>query len=102
MIEETAIAFKVPLSKYSKLKELYYAFSKQYRIKTNSNILIIEERIREDGIKITPKDGEILGVRAIKSSSELEITLKENYTKNGFLVFETKDSNFILINYNYQ
>jgi hypothetical protein len=83
------------------MQELYDKFIKQYKIRLTKGGLSIKERLNNSGIIISPEEGEIYGVRSLKPASELELTLKENdSSKDGFLLFETKDSKFILLNYN--
>jgi hypothetical protein len=83
------------------MKDLYSKFTEQYKIRLTKGRLIVKERRDNSGIIISPEEGEIFGVISLKPSSELELTLKENdCSKDGFLLFETKDSKFILLNYN--
>jgi hypothetical protein len=88
------------LSNYNveRLKELYNKFIEQYKIRLTEGGLIVKERRDEDGINIYPGEGKIYRVFSLKPFSELEIMLKENM-RDDFLLFETKDSKFILVNY---
>jgi hypothetical protein len=82
------------------MQELYNKFIEKYKIRLTKGGLFVKERCNNSGIIISPEEGEIYGVASLKPSSELELTLKENdYSKDGFLLFETKDSKFILVNY---
>ena len=81
-------------------EELYKNFREKYKIRLNGNTLIIKERNNNSGINISPEEGEIYGIIALKPTSELELTLKENdFSKDGFLVFETRNDKKILVNY---
>jgi hypothetical protein len=98
MTEE--ISIKYLTKNIRELQELYNKFIEQYKIRLTGNTLIIKERGNNSGINISPEEGEIYGVISLKPASELEFTLKENDTKGEFLLFQSKDSKFILLNYN--
>ena len=82
------------------MQELYNKFTEQYKIRLSKGGLSIKERPNNSGINISPEEGEIYRIMSLKPASELELTLKENDSSmDGFLLFETKDSKFILLNY---
>lgn len=89
----------IPEDNVKELTELYNKFISQYKIRLTKGGLVVKERNNHSGIVISPEEGEIYGVISLKPASELEIVLKENDLKYEFLLFETKDSKYILVNY---
>ena len=87
----------------AKLEKLYNNFISQYDIKPHKTELIIKKTVNDVGIEISPKEGNIFQITAIKPTSKLEIKLKDNDLRGrGSSMFETKYDKFIIVNYNYK
>jgi len=87
----------------AKLEKLYNNFISQYDIKPHKTELIIKKTVNDVGIEISPKEGSIFQITAIKPTSKLEIKLKDNDLRGrGSSMFETKYDKFIIVNYNYK
>ena len=87
----------------AKLEKLYSNFISQYDIKPHKTELIVKKTANDVGIEISPKEGSIFQITAIKPTSKLEIKLKDNdLRKKGSSMFKTKDCKFIIVNYNYK
>jgi hypothetical protein len=87
----------------AKLEKLYNNFISQYDIKPHKTELIVKKTANNVGIEISPKEGSIFQITAIKPTSKLEIKLKDNdLRRRGSSMFETKDNKFIIVNYNYK
>jgi hypothetical protein len=87
----------------AKLEKLYNYFISQYDIKPHKTELIVKKTVNDVGIEISPKEGSIFQITAIKSTSKLEIKLKDNdLRRGGSSMFEKKDYKFIIVNYNYK
>jgi hypothetical protein len=97
----TAIYMVKSENDLKEIEKIYNDFINQYDISIHRTELIVEKMVNGIGITISPKEGDIYQISALKDGSELEIILKEIDLRENCesSIFETKDKKFIIVNY---